>query len=185
MICHTNTNALPLTTSALKTLYHRRFIIKFLLFVYSAFIGLWLCDKELIGIVFPHVLSDKMTFSPRWVLIKFHPQPCFVATANWNKFLLIRSLHTYKVQTVEFVMEILLFLKAKHGRLENTFSPLWSDNKFSLSITRQFPRTKATNDTAKSQLAAETNGNFHFIVIQHNYLQLKSITHRRKCRKDL
>lgn len=40
MICHTNTNALPLTTSALKTLYHRRFIIKFLLFVYSAFIGL-------------------------------------------------------------------------------------------------------------------------------------------------
>lgn len=176
-------STLPLTTSALKTVYHRRFIIKCLLFVYSAFIGLWLHDKELIGLVFEacsvplwKVLSWKW-FSHR-EKIQFYPRPCFVALANWNKFLLIGS----------------LLIKCKQSNLSWKCCYFWkqakqagfADNRVWISISRQFPRTKATQTRTirlKNQLTAEANWSFHFIVIQLNYLQLKSITHRRKCRK--
>lgn len=61
-----------------------------------------------------------------------------------SKQISVNKISTYRVQTVELVMEILLFSENKHTADGKTLSLRFADNKVSLAITRQFPRTKAT-----------------------------------------
>lgn len=201
---------------AFENVYRRRFIIKILVFVYFAFMGLWLhdkstdwasffhsmhilrqkhiklssksfqtlmqtklqawvikpvddlrkvnqrkCSKVILGIfrhtppfigfqasckscTWTHFLGEiQKKFSHRTArLTKFHPRPCFITIANWNKFSLIIS----------------LLIKCKHSDLS------WKFSYF----------CKQAQQNSRLELAAPLITKFSILNIDYSFIRLNA-----------
>lgn len=111
IICHLP-SFLPLTMGYFKEIYHRRFIIKLLLFVYSAFTGLWLrAIKNWLDKSNGHMCHREIHMKTDWKLVARISPSTMLRCHSKLKQIFVNYISTYKVQTHWFVMEIFDFPK--------------------------------------------------------------------------
>lgn len=162
-----------------REIYHRRFIIKLLLFVYSALTGLWLrAIKNWLDKSNVHMCHSKIhTKSWDCKLVARISPSTMLRCHSKLKQIFVNYISTYRVQTHWLVMEIFVFPKTSADW--NSLAGL-DNRKLHYRFYSRTQRGETANNTIDMELKSITRHNWLAFLLKLNYLQFKLITHRRK-----